>query len=90
MSEQAHKPKRKRRWFRFSLRTFVVLLTVFCVWLGLLVYRVNKQREAAQWVKKPRDHIACSSAPNGDQSLPRRSLTNSSPCFSHHDRTSSV
>ena len=36
---------------RYSLRTFVVVLTVFCVWLGLLVYRVNKQRDAVQWVK---------------------------------------
>ena len=44
-------PKRKRRWFRFSLKTFVVVLTVFCVWLGLLVHRVNKQKEAVQWVK---------------------------------------
>ena len=54
MSEQADKPKRKRkrRWFRFSLKTFVVVLTVFCVWLGLLVYRVNKQRDAVQWVKE--------------------------------------
>ena len=45
------KPKHKRRWFRFSLKTFVVLLTVFCVWLGLMVHRVNKQKEAVQWVK---------------------------------------
>ena len=44
-------PKRKRRWFRFSLKMFVVVLTVFCVWLGLLVHRVNKQKEAVQWVK---------------------------------------
>ncbi|MCH7729726.1 MAG: hypothetical protein IH991_25130 [Planctomycetes bacterium] len=50
MATEAPKPKRKRRWFRFSLRTFVVVLTVFCVWLGLLVYRVNKQREVVQWV----------------------------------------
>ena len=42
----------KRRWFRFSLKTFVVVLTLFCVWLGLLVYRVNKQREAIQWVRE--------------------------------------
>ncbi len=45
-------PKRKRRWLRYSLRTFVVVLTVFCVWLGALVYRVNQQKEAVQWVKE--------------------------------------
>ena len=49
--------KRKRRWFRFSLKTFVVVLTVFCVWLGLLVYRVNKQREVIQWVKDHRGTV---------------------------------
>ena len=55
MNEQAAKPKRKRRWFRFSLKTFLVLVTLFCVlmaFLGALVYRVNKQREAVQWVKE--------------------------------------
>ncbi|MCH7725471.1 MAG: hypothetical protein IH991_03155 [Planctomycetes bacterium] len=50
-------PKRKRRWFRFSLKTFVVLLTVFCVWLGLLAYRVNKQKEAVQWVRDHRGKV---------------------------------
>ncbi len=45
-------PKRKRRWFRFSLKAFLVVLTVFCVWLGLLVYRVNKQKEVVRWVKE--------------------------------------
>ena len=47
-------PKRKRRWFRFSLKTFLVLVTLFCVlmaFLSALVYRVNKQREAVQWVQ---------------------------------------
>jgi len=51
MATEPSKPKRKRRWLRYSLRTFLVVLTVFCVWLGALVYRVNKQREAVQWVK---------------------------------------
>ena len=51
MATEPAKPKRKRRWLRYSLRTFLVLLTVFGVWLGLLVFRVNKQKEAVQWVK---------------------------------------
>ncbi len=45
-------PKRKRRWLRFSLRTFLALVLIFGVWLGLLVHRVNKQREAVAWVKE--------------------------------------
>ena len=30
--------KPKRRWFRFSLRTLFVLVTLLCIWLG---YQVN-------------------------------------------------
>lgn len=56
MTEQHAKPKeeprRKRRWLRYSLRTFLLLLTVFSVWLGLLVNRVHKQKGAVDWVKE--------------------------------------
>jgi len=38
--------KPRRRWFQFSLRTLLVLLTVLCVWLGVTVNRARKQREA--------------------------------------------
>ena len=51
MATEPPKPKRKRHWFRFSLKTLVLVLTVFGIWLGLLVHRVNKQKEAVQWVK---------------------------------------
>ncbi len=33
MAEVSKKPG--RRWFSFSLRTFFILLTIFCVWLGV-------------------------------------------------------
>ena len=36
-----------RRWFRFSLRTMFVLLTVFGVWLGW-EYRVVAERNAVR------------------------------------------
>ena len=35
----------KRRWFRFSLRTMFVVVTVLCVWLG---YQLN-------WIRQRRD-----------------------------------
>jgi hypothetical protein len=37
----------KRRWFRFSLRTLFVAVTVACCILGWRVHRVRQQREAA-------------------------------------------
>lgn len=61
MSEQVDKmkpTKRKRSYLRYSLRTFLVLLTVFSVWLGLLVHDVNKQKNAVQWVRDL-DDIGC-------------------------------
>ncbi len=54
MATEHLQPKRKRRWFSFSLKTFLVLVTLFCVlmaFLGSLVFRVNKQKEAVQWVQ---------------------------------------
>ncbi len=37
----------RRRWFRFSLRTGFVLLTLFCVWLGVQVKWIRDRKEAA-------------------------------------------
>jgi hypothetical protein len=34
-----------RRWFRFSLRTMFVLVTVFCVWLGCSLNWIRQRRE---------------------------------------------
>lgn len=45
-------PDKPRRWFRFSLRTFLVLLTLFCVWLGVQVKWVRDRREALKWVHR--------------------------------------
>lgn len=41
-------PKPRRRWFQFSLRSLLVLVTVFAVWLGLQVNRANRQRRAVE------------------------------------------
>ncbi|MFT5525240.1 MAG: hypothetical protein ACI9HK_003207 [Pirellulaceae bacterium] len=55
MDAALHKPKLrwwqfKRRWFRISLRTFLVLLTVACIWLGWLANRASQRRHAVEWV----------------------------------------
>jgi hypothetical protein len=42
--------KRKRRILRFSIRTLLIVLTIFCVALGWKVERARKQREAVAWV----------------------------------------
>lgn len=41
-----------RRWFQFSLRGFLVALTVFAVWLGWQVDRARQQREAIKAIAK--------------------------------------
>ena len=52
MTTEPNKPKRRRRWLQFSLRTFFVLLTVFCVWLGWTVHQARNQKEAVEWVRE--------------------------------------
>jgi len=37
-----------RRWFQYSLRSFLVVLTALAVWLGVIVNRARDQREAAE------------------------------------------
>jgi hypothetical protein len=36
----------KSRWFRFSLRTLLLLIAVLCIWLGIQVNAARRQREA--------------------------------------------
>lgn len=50
MTEENKQSKRKRRSLRFSLRTFVIVLTILCVWIGWYLLRVEQQREAVKWV----------------------------------------
>ncbi len=44
-------PAPKRRWFRFSLRTLFVVVTVFGVWLGWNLHQVQERNRLM-------DHIA--------------------------------
>ena len=40
------KPKPKRRWLQFSLRTMLLVVTVFCIWLGITAKRARDQKQA--------------------------------------------
>lgn len=42
--------KPRRRWLKFSLRTFFVLLTLLAVWLGYHVNWIRERREARLWI----------------------------------------
>lgn len=42
----------RRRWLQFSLRTAFVVLTVFAIWLGVIVSRAREQRAAVVEIQK--------------------------------------
>jgi hypothetical protein len=41
----------RRRWFQYSLRSFLVVLTALAVWLGVVVRRATEQREAVKAIE---------------------------------------
>jgi hypothetical protein len=47
----------RRRWFRFSLRTMLVAITLFCIWLGVTAYRANRQRKAVETIRSYRAYV---------------------------------
>ena len=50
-------PARKWRWFRFSLRTFLLVVTVLCVWLGWKINAAREQRQAVAEVRALDAHV---------------------------------
>jgi hypothetical protein len=46
------KMPRKKRWFRFSMRTMLVLTLAFGVWLGIKVREARQQKAAVEWVQQ--------------------------------------
>ena len=38
----------RRRWLRFSLRTFLLVLTALCIWLGVKVNQARRQKAAVE------------------------------------------
>jgi hypothetical protein len=48
-------PKRKRRWFQFSMRTLligVVIVAIPCAWLGRRIDEKRKERRAVETIRK--------------------------------------
>jgi hypothetical protein len=43
-------PAPKRRWLRFSLRTFFVVVAVFGCWLGWEQYQIRQRATARKWI----------------------------------------
>jgi hypothetical protein len=42
----------RRRWFRFSLKTLLVLFTFFCAWLGMLTSNASRQKRAVEAIQR--------------------------------------
>ncbi len=40
----------KRRFFRYSLRTLMLVVTVFCVWMGITANQARDQKQAVEVV----------------------------------------
>jgi hypothetical protein len=57
----------KRRWLRFSVRTLLVAVTIFCVWLGWQVKIVRERARLRIWAA---DHGTVSLAGDGSLSVP--------------------
>ncbi|MEM9412732.1 MAG: hypothetical protein AAGA30_16590 [Planctomycetota bacterium] len=43
--------KRARKWKSFSVKTMLIFITVFACWLGWYIPRVQRQKEAVEWVE---------------------------------------
>ena len=47
----AEPPKRKRRWFQFSLRSLLIMVTLFCAVIGGYVrWQANIVKERQTWI----------------------------------------
>jgi hypothetical protein len=41
-------PKSRRRFFRFSLRTLMLVAAVLCIWLGIITNRARDRKQAVE------------------------------------------
>jgi hypothetical protein len=44
-------PTSKRRWFRYSLRTLFVVVTLFALWMGYHLNWIRQRRDARKWIE---------------------------------------
>jgi hypothetical protein len=57
---KADPPKRKRRWFQFSLRTLLIFSTICAVasaWIGSKIEQMRRQREAVAVIESHKGHV---------------------------------
>jgi hypothetical protein len=57
----------KRRWLRFSIRTLLVAVTIFCAWLAWQVRIVRERAELRRWAA---DHGIVNLATGGSLPVP--------------------
>ncbi len=57
MSESTLKKSKWTRWFRFNLRTFLVVVALFSAFIGWYLYRVQQQRRAVQWIENAQGEV---------------------------------
>ena len=51
-------PKPRRRWFRYSLRTLLIVVAIFCIIAGTVVKRANDQKAAVAAIRDLGGRIA--------------------------------
>jgi hypothetical protein len=51
-SSPRRSPVPKQRWWRFSLRAFLIVVTLVCIWVGWQANRARRQGEAVQEVQR--------------------------------------
>jgi hypothetical protein len=50
-------PTRRRRWLRFSVRTFFITTTGVCLWFGIVYNRVQREQRAAAAIEAASGNI---------------------------------
>ncbi len=66
---QATEPP-KRRWFRFRLRTMLVVVTIVCAWLGWSLRQLHQREIVRQFVLANRGKIESGAPSRPWKSLP--------------------